>query len=412
MNFASVEKIARAMLYEGYILYPYRATSTKNQQRWNSGTLYPRDWAESQRPAESSRMITECLLRAEENPQLNIRASFLQLIPSTEDWNQGIERSSDHAELDIVKLCQEPISLRLNFNEPQGGPGLGALSGNVSVHVLTIEERVYKLHFELVNTTVILNPESLPRKQALLHSMLSAHLLLGVQNGRFISLLDPPHALRQAAQGCQNVGAFPVLAGEEGDCSMMLASPIILYDYPRIAPESTGDFFDGTEMDEMLALRVMTLTAEEKELMRHGDEQARQILHRTETLPPEHWMKIHGAIRGMRPVTEAGQSGQNALGDWDPLAEKPVPQSVNVFGIELRKGSRVRLWPQKSADIIDMALQGKVAVIEAIEQDFEDHVHLAVVIEDDPGRDMGMMRQPGHRFFFSPDEVEPMDISA
>jgi hypothetical protein len=94
--------------------------------------------------------------------------------------------------------------------------------------------------------------------------------------------------------------------------------------------------------------------------------------------------------------------------EWNPLEdEKAPPESVRVFGVDLRVGDRVRLWPQKKADIIDMALTGKVAVIEAIEQDFEDHIQLAVVLDDDPGREFGMMRQPGHRFFFSPEEVEP-----
>jgi hydrogenase maturation protease len=141
----------------------------------------------------------------------------------------------------------------------------------------------------------------------LLQSMVSAHLLLGVEGGEFISLLDAPDQFRDAVVSCQNRGAFPVLAGEQGQRSMMLVSPIILYDYPQIAPESAGDFFDGTEMDEMLALRVMTLTENEKEEMRQGDEQARRILERTETLPPEHWMKVHGAIRGMRRVQEEEQ---------------------------------------------------------------------------------------------------------
>ena len=96
------------------------------------------------------------------------------------------------------------------------------------------------------------------------------------------------------------------------------------------------------------------------------------------------------------------------IGDWNPLEEaKIAPESVRVFGIELRVGDRVRLCPTKKADIMDMALAGKIAVIEAIEQDFEDQIQLAVVVDDDPGREFGMMRQPGHRFFFSPDEVEP-----
>jgi hypothetical protein len=95
--------------------------------------------------------------------------------------------------------------------------------------------------------------------------------------------------------------------------------------------------------------------------------------------------------------------------DWNPFEEAAAPpESVRVFGIELRVGDRVRLCPKKNADIMDMALAGKIAIIEAIEQDFEDHVQLAVVLDDDPGREFGMMRQPGHRFFFSPDEIEPL----
>lgn len=100
--------------------------------------------------------------------------------------------------------------------------------------------------------------------------------------------------------------------------------------------------------------------------------------------------------------------------DWNPewtLEPQGKPlESVTAFGVPLKVGDRVRIWPQKSADIMDMALKGKVAIVEAIEQDFEDHVHLAVVLEDDPGRDLGMMRQPGHRFFFSPEEVEPLSL--
>jgi predicted ABC-class ATPase len=96
-------------------------------------------------------------------------------------------------------------------------------------------------------------------------------------------------------------------------------------------------------------------------------------------------------------------------GDWNPFEEAVAPpESVRVFGIELRVGDRVRICPKKKADILDMALAGKIAIIEAIEQDFEDHVQLGLVLDDDPGREFGMMRQPGHRFFFSPDEIEPV----
>jgi hypothetical protein len=126
--------------------------------------------------------------------------------------------------------------------------------------------------------------------------------LLGVEGGSFVSLLDPPETCREAVAGCRSVGVFPVLAGNEPDRSMMLCSPIILYDYPKIAPESEGDFFDGTEMDEMLALRVLTLTDAEKEEMRSGDPRAQRILQRIEAMAAESLMKAHGVIRGMRDI--------------------------------------------------------------------------------------------------------------
>ncbi len=304
MNFDSVEKIARAVLYEGYILYPYRPSSTKNQQRWNFGTLYPREWAELQRPAESCRMITECLIRASDAAKLNIRASFLQFVPKTESWEQGIERWSDQNELALSALGEGTTWFNLAFRETNKPATLKPLQGNLSLKVEEVRKGIYRLTLELLNNTPVLNPNGLTRTAMLLESMISAHLLLGIENGEFISLLDPPEELREAAQECQNVGAFPVLVGEEGERAMMLSSPIILYDYPQIAPESSGDFFDGTEMDEMLALRVMTLSEEEKQVMRNGDEQARRILERTELLPEGHWMKIHGAIRGMRRVED------------------------------------------------------------------------------------------------------------
>jgi hypothetical protein len=247
----------------------------------------------------------------------------------------------------------------------------------------------------------------------MLQAFVSAHVLLGVTGGKFVSLLETSEGLRETAAECRNIGVFPVLVGEQGQRDILLCSPIILYDYPQIAPESAGDFFDGTEMDEMLALRVLTLTEEEKAEMRKVDDRARRILERTETLPQDFLMNVHGVIRGLRPVAEISAAAEPQidmiqLGEWNPLEEKAAPQSVHVFGAELKVGSHVRLWPQKKADIMDMALEGKAAVIEAIEQDFEDNIQLAVVVDDDPGREFGMMRQPGHRFFFSLEEVEPI----
>jgi len=142
------------------------------------------------------------------------------------------------------------------------------------------------------------------REQALLRSLASTHTILGIQDGTFVSAVDPPESLRELAAHCQNIGTWPVLLGEEGQRDTMLSSPIILYDYPQIAPESSGDLFDGTEIDEILSLRIMTMTDDEKREMRQSDERARQILERTETLPVEQLMKLHGALRGLRPLKE------------------------------------------------------------------------------------------------------------
>jgi hypothetical protein len=135
-----------------------------------------------------------------------------------------------------------------------------------------------------------------------MRSLVSAHTLLGVYDGEFISLLEPPDDLKDLARSCQNMGTWPVLVGAPGERDTMLSSPIILYDYPQIAPESPGDLFDGTEIDEILALRIMTMTEDEKREMRNTDARARQILERTESLPAEQLRKLHGTLRDMRAL--------------------------------------------------------------------------------------------------------------
>ncbi|MGB8770715.1 MAG: hypothetical protein WCC92_13940 [Candidatus Korobacteraceae bacterium] len=307
MNFATVEKIANAVLYEGYILYPYRPSSTKNRQRWNFGTLYPRDFAEAQRPPESYGLSSECLVAGGADAKVDVRVRFLQLIQGrnptegTANWEEGVERSADQNGLLIADLVRHPATFDLRFESVETA-AQNHLNGRLEVRSEAVQDGLFKLHLELANLSAIGDAAHAKRERVLAFSFSSAHLLLGAEGGEFVSLLDPPEQFRTAAAACQNKGVFPVLVGDEGQRDMLLCSPIILYDYPQIAPESAGDFFDGTEMDEMLALRVLTLTDEEKQEMRQGDIRARAILERTESLPPEHLMKVHGAIRGLRRV--------------------------------------------------------------------------------------------------------------
>ncbi len=178
------------------------------------------------------------------------------------------------------------------------------VDGAIHVSAHPVAENTFKIVVRVGNVTPIHNAANVGRDSALLQSLVSAHVVLGVEDGEFVSLLDPPEALRTAIEDCHNQGVFPVLVGEAGQRDTMLASPIILYDYPQIAAESAGDLFDGTEIDEILSLRIMTMTDEEKREMCESDERARQMLERTENLPAEEFMKMHGALRGLRSVSE------------------------------------------------------------------------------------------------------------
>lgn len=427
MNFSSIEAVADAVLFEGYMLYPYRPSAIKNRQRWNFGTLYPRDFAEAQAPRERWQFRTEILLEATAHTRLSARIRFLQLVAPGEDggesWEQGFARSRMLERLSFAELSKRVERVfdlsALASDEKSSAPAAfseKARQGRLSLRVEPLRDSLYRLHVAFANESPAPRIASFSRRVVQDVAFTSAHLLLAVEDGAFVSLLEPQAEFEAEAKACSQDGVFPVLAGDAGDRTRVLCSPIILYDYPEVAPESAGNFFDGTEMDEMLALRVLTLTDEEKEQMRRGDPHARAILERTETLPDEQLARIHGAVRGLRHITEhdlapaTGTAVDMIEQPFDPFAEHTPVASVRVFGMELRTGDRVRLWPQKKADILDMEMEGKIAIIEAIEQDFEDNVQFAVVLEDDPGRDMGMLRQTGHRFFFSPEEVEPLGL--
>lgn len=421
MNFEPLEALANAVLFEGYILYPYRPSAMKNRQRWNFGTLYPRAFAKALNPLERSSFTAEVLIEAGGQMRLTVRVRFLQLnSPTTEDgqsWEEGFPRSRTLDSLSMAELSQGVDHvfdlMRLLADEIPAAPnGFSERPrlGRLILRAELLHEGLYRLHADFINESPVPKTTS-SRRDVQDVAFTSAHLLLGLENGAFVSLLEPPSEFESEVKACVQDGVFPVLAGEAGDRTRMLCSPIILYDYPQVAPESAGDFFDGTEMDEMIALRVLTLTDKEKAEMRQGDPYARAILERTQALPNDQLLKVHGAVRGLRRMTTTDPAQPEAgVVPWDPFAEAPCIDRVTVFGIELRTGDRVRLWPQKRADIMDMAMEGKVAIIEAIEQDLEGNVQLAVVLEDDPGRDMGMLRQAGHRFFYSPEEVEPLRL--
>ncbi|MGC2545399.1 MAG: hypothetical protein WA426_06100, partial [Silvibacterium sp.] len=182
--------------------------------------------------------------------------------------------------------------------------GWETVCGSVEIGSKAHQDDVIKVTVRIRNLTSDESPQRQSRADALMYSLVSAHTILTVEDGLFVSLLDPPENLRSLVAECNNLGTWPVLVGEEGERNTMLSSPIILYDYPQIAPESPGSLFDGTEIDEILSLRILTMTEEEKQEMRQSDQRARQILERTESMPPEQFMKLHGALRGLHPLNK------------------------------------------------------------------------------------------------------------
>jgi hypothetical protein len=184
-----------------------------------------------------------------------------------------------------------------------------AIEGTIDVEAKEIEDGLFRLTLRVVNRTPLAESVHIRREDALLRSLVSAHTILGVRDGELVSLLDPPDDCRDAAAACRNVGVWPILVGAEGQTDTLLSSPIILYDYPQVAPESPGDFFDSTEIDEMLTLRILTLTDDEKRAMAAVDARARGLLARTETLAQEQFLGLHGTIRGLRPLPEEDGHG-------------------------------------------------------------------------------------------------------
>jgi|HubBroStandDraft_6_1064221.scaffolds.fasta_scaffold00302_15 hypothetical protein len=347
MNAALVDGIVKAVLYEGYMLYPYRPSAVKNQQRFNFGVVYPRTYSEAQRGTDAWTMQTECLVEGNDVTQCAVTVRFLRMVTRSiarlsrpvselskiaeanleivdrleaggrifQPWQEAVEEVIEVTEFNLSTLAVQPMRWPFRLSAKQEREAIRDESGSIAGIILRdkssiagmielvaecVEEGLYKLSVRISNTTRFEDVRPGSREQALARSLVSAHTILEARGGNFVSLVDPPDAYRNFALTCQNVGTWPVLVGENGERDTMLSSPIILYDYPEIASESPGDLFDGAEIDEILSLRIMTLTDDEKQEMRQSDDRARRILERTEAMPDEQWMKLHGALRGLR----------------------------------------------------------------------------------------------------------------
>ncbi|MEV4097995.1 hypothetical protein [Streptosporangium saharense] len=452
----TARQVADTVLYEGYLLYPYRASAAKNQTRWQFGVLVPPAYTAT---AEPSSCQTECLLQAGEGATVHVRLRFLHLVARTVErldddgehrpvpsltvggethltFDEAVERECE-AVLPLAELLTAERTVEAGFPGGRTAQPLltpsGQTVGRVVREHLPVEATVrigaerlagpyetVRLRVRVENVCGWEPGTGAGRDDALRRSPIAAHTLLAVTGGEFLSLFDPPEWAGEAARACRNLHTWPVLVGDPERCDAVLSAPIILYDHPAIAPESPGDLFDATEIDEILSLRTLTLTEEEKREARATDPRAARIVERTEGMPGEMLERLHGAIRYLRSCgPEPSREEQERVPWWDPGADTSVsPESdgVVVAGVTVARGSRVRLLPGggaspglpggRRADAHDMFLVGRAATVEAVLLDVDGDHHLAVTLDDDPGADL--QRAQGRFLYFSPDEVEPL----
>jgi hypothetical protein len=333
-----VKKIAETVLYEGYVLWPYRRSAKKNQQRWTFGGVYPRAYSEARGEDDPWIMQTQCVVSGEEVSTIGVKVRFLHVterkvgrergeaLEFVEElrvggelylpWDEATEREITVGRFELSELLESPKRVGIDIpggsrEEPLAestGEVAGTLvrswrtlCGTVEVEAETVQEETFKVTVRITNTTPWGGED---RESTLRQTFVSTHTVLEVEGGEFVSLMDPPEEFREAVRECENLKTWPVLVGEEGARNMLFSSPIILYDYPQIAPESPGDLFDGGEIDQLLILNILTLTDEEKEEMRASDPRGREILERCESLSPEELMNLHGAVREFRMLRE------------------------------------------------------------------------------------------------------------
>jgi hypothetical protein len=347
VNSALVDEIVRAVLYEGYMLYPYRPSAAKNRQRFNFGVVYPRAYCDAKNSGDAWAMQTECLVTGNLKTECMVRVRFLRMVERSiakltsecdehgsnelkqlervermevngqifQPWQEAAEETIEIPGFGISDLIRQPMQWPFRSCAKQEREPIrdedrdivgfiqrskAKLEGLIELKANMVALDIFKLTVIITNQAYMQNHRQADRDLALSQALVSTHTILEVSDGEFISLVDPPERYRDLIRNCQNVGTWPVLVGEQGERNTVLSSPIILYDYPQIAPESPGDLFDGAEIDEILSLRILTMTDEEKREMRQSDDRARRILERTEALPEEHWIKLHGALRGLR----------------------------------------------------------------------------------------------------------------
>lgn len=352
-----LERLVDSLLFEGYALYPYTPGATKNATPTPFGIVYPADYAKHQTHAFERMQMQGIVGAAEALVTGEIR--FLQ--PSGEQ-HRAVERR--------VQLGAAPATVNFEF---------GDLEGRAELFVDRLPDGRGRATLQVENVTPLTEEEATAdRKDALLRSMLSTHLLMRVENDRFVSPLERGD---DGVAGCCQVNTWPVLATPSDDA--LLGPTIMLPEHPEIAPESVNDFFDGTEIEEALVLHIQALSDQEREEIAAQDPKVREMLARADATTPQQLMDLHGRVR---------------------LEDPPGERHVTFEGVTYKRGDKVVLHPPLDADVYDKMLDGRTATIHRLFMRVDDRLHLGVTIDDDPMQEI--LGESGRFLFFFSEEVE------
>ena len=347
-----LERITKTVLYEGYSLYPYYRSSAKNSKPVPFGAVYPRQFVKHN-PDVHSTTQTQCIIKGTDDTEIEITVRFLQLrnrqllkIDHDEygpgqfrptdsikegdatyhsGW-EGVERELNLGTHTISTIVDNKVEKDIAFESEKANDIIYGENGTVAGNVIISQSKIngtitasadpagdnkngFKITVQISNTTSVDNSEKLSRNDSYKLSFLSTHTILKTEEGAFISQTDPKQNWEKIVEACDNINTWPILI--EKDYKTMLSSPIVLYDYPEIAPESMGDMFDGTEIEEALVLHMATMPEEEKQKIDKGDPKMKAMMERVESVTPEEIMSLHGGFKEVKPDNSEHKGDQS-----------------------------------------------------------------------------------------------------
>jgi hypothetical protein len=359
-----LERLVESLLYEGYALYPYTPGATKNATPTPFGIVYPPAYA-ARHDSTFDHLALTCL--AEPGPDATLEAEVRFLAAS------GVRHQAEEKRAELPPIRPFDAELSEHFE-------LEPLALRMELSCATIPGGRVRISLRVENHTAA--PDARERGDALRSSLISTHPILRLSSGRFISPLECD---------CRSVNTWPVLASAEDD--VLLGAAIVLPDHPALAPESLGNLFDSTEIEEALLLHVQVLSDEERGEIERQDPLVKEMVARAAATTPDELLALHGRMTLQPPTPSAAVR--------DPSAGELVAEAD---GKRFRRGGKVLLRPGPDADLHASMLDGKAATIERIYVDYDGKVHLGVTVDDDPGQDL--MRETGRFLFFFAPEVE------